>query len=304
MKNLITGMCLLVMLVVSVPGQEAHAANPFFTQESPQEETPEQVRRDNRLRAIPYLQEIASVQRDTREKMTGFAREIQKSPSGSAMFKLLGLAMFYGVLHALGPGHGKSIVCSYFLSRKGSYRQAIVFGNCLSFAHVISATVIVLLLSLLGRQTNLFEFHDIENRLETLSYLLIGLIGLFLFYKVARELYSGVSHNNEQNVADGKSMAGLSLSAGLIPCPGAAIILLFSLSQGVLWAGLLAMIPLAAGMGMTTSIVGLATVGSKAAALGAVRSYDFLFRALYTILALAGVLLINALGWGLFLQSL
>ena len=263
-----------------------------------------EISRDNRLWAIPYLQEITSLQREIREKMTGFAREIQKSPSGSAMYKLLGLALVYGILHALGPGHGKSIVCSYFLSRRGSYRQAMIFGNCLSFAHVISATVIVLLLSLLGRQTNLFAFHDIENRLETLSYLMIGLIGLFMLYKIARELYSGTPHDQEQNGIDGKSMAGLSLSAGLIPCPGAAIILLFSLSQDVLWAGLLAMIPLAAGMGMTTSIVGVATVGSKAAALGAVRSYRSFHTVLYAILALAKVLLINAFGWGLFIQSL
>ena len=306
MKQLVFRGCMVMAALLLLPGQGAFAENPFFGRGSGQAETQETtpLRDAPALWGIPFFQEIMALQREVRQKMTDFARQIQEKPSGSAMFRFMGLALAYGVLHALGPGHGKSIVCSYFLSRRGRYSQAVLFGNCLSFAHVVSATLIVLLLSVLGSQVNIFAFHNIENSIETFSYLLIGLVGLFLLFNVLRELRAGIPADGEHGAADGKSMAALSLSAGLIPCPGAAIILLFSLSQGILWAGLLAMVPLAVGMGMTTSVVGLATIGSRAVALGAVSSFNTLFVVLYTTLAMAGALLITLFGWGLFLHSL
>ncbi len=304
MKHICFFISLLVIMVFLAPDRAVHAENPFFTRDAPQKKAADRHPGDRQRFAIPFINEIAALQGEIRQRITAFAREIRQAPAGGAMFSLLGLSMVYGILHALGPGHGKTIVFSYFLSRRGSLFQAVMLGTGLSFAHVLSATTIVVILFLLGKQTSLFAFHGIENRIETLSYLLIGLIGLFLLYKAVTELYRNGFSAGRGGEADGRSMAALSLSAGLIPCPGAAIILLFTLSQGILWAGLLAMIPLAAGMGVTASAVGMATIGSRAVALGAARSYETLFILFYMFFSLAGVLLINLFGWGLFFHAL
>ncbi len=249
----------------------------------------------------PFFAHITAVQRELRQKMTAYARQIQESPYGRATWQLMILSLLYGIVHALGPGHGKAIVCSYFLSRRGTVKQALLFGNLITAMHILSAVIIVLVLSWFMGRANIAAFHSVEGRLESVSYLLIMLIGLFL---LARTLYEWRTAPSEQAVkcssASTKDMLSLSLATGLLPCPGAALILLFTLSLGVFWAGLLAMIPLALGMGLTASALGVLTVSTTGLALNLSSRSKRAFILAHRILACIGALIIIMLGASLF----
>ena len=75
--------------------------------------------------------------------MASFARDIRENPFGRAFWLFLLAGFGYGVLHALGPGHGKSFICGYFLSRKGNLLQGLAMGTGSMLAHVASAALMV-----------------------------------------------------------------------------------------------------------------------------------------------------------------
>ncbi|MDO3378565.1 nickel/cobalt transporter [Geoalkalibacter halelectricus] len=295
---------LLCLCATLVPGS-GWAQNPFLAPGKTAAE--EQV--DARPQAAapnPLLLRINAVQRDFRERMTGYARQIQQTPAGETTLKFLALTFAFGVVHALGPGHGKSIIGSYFLARRGTLGQVLLFSNLITALHVLSATVVVFSLAWLGRNTNIFAFQEIEGGMQNLSYLLISLIGIFLLFKAIRDLWARRQTESPALNAssDRGSIAALSLSAGLIPCPGAALILLFTLSLDILWAGLAAMLVLAIGMGLTNSLVGLLTLGTRGAVLRLSAASPKAYRLTYSLFALGGALFIVFLGTSLLLGNL
>ena len=256
----------------------------------------------------PFFAEMVALQRELRQRMTGYARQIQERPLGAATWQLMLLSFLYGVIHALGPGHGKSIVCSYFVSRRGTWRQALLFGNLITATHILSAVVIIVGLSWALGRANIAAFHSVEGRLESISYALIVLIGFFLLGKTLLDWWRASKKKSSEEAEEcprssPRDIITLSLATGLMPCPGAALILLFTLSLNVFWAGLAAMIPLALGMGLTASALGLITVGSTNAVLGVSRRSKRLFTILHRTLACLGALLIIVLGASLLLSA-
>jgi ABC-type nickel/cobalt efflux system permease component RcnA len=292
------------------------AQNPFFTppsqerREVPRETGDPGQNQDPPVRSgpsaalrfqPPFFDQILAVQRVLRQKMTNYARQIQEKPLGTATWQLMIFALVYGMFHALGPGHGKAIVCSYFLSKRGRMHQALVFGNMISTIHILSAVIIVLGLFWLVGSANIAAFHGVGGRLELISYALITCIGLFL---LARTLYEWWKTPKEGegtcSRAKIKDIFSLALASGLLPCPGAALILLFTLSLGVFWAGLLAMIPLALGMGLTASFLGMFTIGSTGLVLHVSRKSRRAFVLVHRTLSCLGALFIIFLGASLY----
>lgn len=88
----------------------------------------------------------------------------------------------------------------------------------------------------------------------------------------------------------------MSLAAGLIPCPGSAVILIFAISLDIFWAGLASLLFVALGMGLTTSAFALATILFRRAVERGVRGSGRLAVATYASLSLAGSLAIALLG--------
>jgi ABC-type nickel/cobalt efflux system permease component RcnA len=60
----------------------------------------------------------------------------------------------------------------------------------------------------------------------------------------------------------GKALA-IAFSVGIRPCTGAILVLVFALSQGLLWAGVFATFAMAIGTAITVSILATLAVGSR-----------------------------------------
>jgi nickel/cobalt transporter (NicO) family protein len=92
----------------------------------------------------------------------------------------LALAAALGGLHALTPGHGKTLVAAYLVGNRGTVRHAIALGAIVTFTHTASVIVIGLL-ALFASQ---FVVPDVlVPILEILSGLLVVFMGIRLVWQ-------------------------------------------------------------------------------------------------------------------------
>lgn len=253
------------------------------------------------------LAKLTRIQKTFRELMAQVARQLDRRPSSLAVMMFLALCTAYGVVHAAGPGHGKSVLSAYFVARGGDLKGALLFGNLLAFFHVGSAALIILVLTFVFKSSNILAFNAFSGRLFSMSYLLITVVGLGLLIKTLvghRRSDSTGSVGLERTESDSRGILGLAFASGIIPCPGAALILLFTLKLGILWVGLLGMIALAVGMGITTSAVACAALGLRGAVCNVGSNFTKIFRPAYVVVSTAGAVFITMFGLLMFIGSL
>ncbi|MFP4236986.1 MAG: nickel/cobalt transporter [Desulfonatronovibrio sp.] len=300
----------LITLLVILSGVATHSsAQSPFQDSSPQEDS----RKDQSFSVGDFLpgqvkeqgqKIIARIivwQAQIRQKAGVYARQIREDPWGPAFWSYLGLAFAYGVIHALGPGHGKVFVSTYFLSRKARVSQGILMGGLMSFMHVFSAVVLVFLFYFVSKAGGLGSVDEAGTYLQKISAAMISIVGLIMAWKSVRSIVhdDGGHCSCCSSTADKKSMLSLCMAVGLIPCPGAALILFFSISLDILPAGMLAMLFLASGLALTTTSFALVSLFARnlLARASAKASISPRF---YHIPALMGALLITFLGAVLF----
>ena len=115
-------------------------------------------------------------------------------------FVLLALvaALGAGALHALGPGHGKTIMAAYLVGGEGGARDAVAVGVAVSLMHTVS--VIGLGLVTLWA-SNLFPPETVLPWLSLLSGAVVLGLGLWLVYSRGRALIS-FSHRPAHMLVD------------------------------------------------------------------------------------------------------
>ncbi|GFM36412.1 nickel/cobalt efflux system [Desulfovibrio psychrotolerans] len=282
-----------------------------------------------------FMRTITAVQKDLRVTLTSLGRDIAQNPGGRSFWMFLGLSFLYGVIHALGPGHGKSVVFAYFLGRRGSVMRGMVMGHVMTFVHVLSAVVLVFALQwgfgAWGAGAGSHAFDEAGCVLQRVSYSLVLAIGVFMVCHALYELASGrlsaricctaapsvsaAPASPVSPVSTGRagtpdsqknsygSLLSVSVLAGLVPCPGAALVLAFSLSLNIPATGIAAMFALALGMGLTTSLFGVLSMASRSTLVYVAGRGPRKLTVLYGLLSVTGAACIALVG-GLMLASL
>jgi len=112
-----------------------------------------------------------------------------KRQDGSLLFLLgaLALAALLGALHALSPGHGKTIVAAYLVGSQGKAYHAFVLGMIVTLTHTGSVFALGVIMLTASRY---FLAADIFPILELISGLLILLLGMGLLFPRLRVLLS------------------------------------------------------------------------------------------------------------------
>lgn len=242
-----------------------------------------------------FQTQIAYLQKQLKSKMTDLSRSLRQGDK-SVISWLLGVAFFYGVIHAVGPGHGKAVIASYLLAQGGSPWRGVLVGPIAAMLHGASAILVVLLIYFLslGRLTTTFSAWS--HNLQIVAYFLISAIGLFM---LVAEILSQLDKKKNSNVDRETSIRPLwlLLSLALIPCPGTMIVLLFFLSMKMLGFGILMAIIMVLGMAFTLSGVGLVTVLTRSGiARQAAGQVHPLFALAHNLLGIAGAVLVLSIG--------
>jgi len=258
------------------------------------------------------MNRVRAVQKEITALLNGFAADIQDDPFGPALWMFLGLSFVYGVVHAVGPGHGKAVVCSYFLSNPGSFVLGALMGNVITFVHMSSAAVAVGIAYVLF-SSGMGGFQAASRALQPASYGLLVLMGLFLTARAVRDVRNGgllaetscrVNADDVARSAHVKRVLTVSFITGLVPCPGAAVILAFSIGLNIFWAGALALVTMAMGMGLTTTLFAWAAVVARDVTLRISGRNRKIFNRVYAGLSVCGAACIAIFGAALFLGSI
>jgi ABC-type nickel/cobalt efflux system permease component RcnA len=223
--------------------------------------------------STPFLQQVLQIQRQIHEALTNQIEALKEGKSLAALWGLLLMSFGYGIFHVLAPGHGKVIVTSYFIGNEAKWIDGVWAGLIMSVGHTITAVGVVIVLYLL---LGLTQFGVLANAryVELLGYGLISAIGIWLLWKavknkpecsVCHEKHHGHAHAHKHehehaSIAQSDSGKSLFAVASLVPCSGSMIILLFTVANGVLWAGVLAVIAIALGMWLTITAIGTVSI--------------------------------------------
>ena len=246
---------------------------------------------------------LRTFQRNLYEKMADLVETVQDSKKLSIIFILIGISFFYGVVHALGPGHGKSIAASYFLSTEVPLTRGLLMGGLIALLHAGSAIVVVLTLYVILRHSYLCSLENINRVIRIVSHTLIASIGLLMFIAAildGRKKQFPIHNGGTTKDSKRRSLFSVALAVGIVPCPGAILILLFCLSMGILTTGVFLVLVMAIGMGLTISAVGGTAILARQGFSKFLPENSKTRRVLLTGLQLFGSLLIFFIG-GIFL---
>lgn len=221
----------------------------------------------------------AAQQRDIQNTMAGAVRAV-RAGDGGALWLLCGLTFAYGLVHAIGPGHGKILIGGAALASRAQLHRLAALTLLSSMGQSLSAVILVAcgvgLISFTSAQLIGFT----EAALAPASYGAIGLVGVWIAYRGLRSLSRtkpqshchhpkdtcgcGHSHGPElediQRDMSLREMALLVLSISMRPCTGAIFLLVICWRFDIFWAGVSATLT----MGLGTASFNLLVAGAGA----------------------------------------
>lgn len=239
------------------------------------------------------LWQSVSWQKALHQQMTGLLQQVAQQPQQAGL-ALGGFSLIYGILHALGPGHGKVVIATFLATHptrlKTSLKLTLAAALVQGAVAVGLVTLMLIILQASSRQLHLSSFW-----LEKGSYLLVVGLGLWLCWRALRQLmrlrrgkmriqqlrpidhqhdeHCGCGHqhlpDNEQlmRATGWKTSLLVVLSMGLRPCSGAIMMLLFSRVIGVYGWGVIGALAMALGTALTVSVMALLVQSARALAI-------------------------------------
>jgi nickel/cobalt exporter len=119
-------------------------------------------------------------------RQSEFYREISTTiraakSDGSAVWTLLAISFAYGIFHAAGPGHGKTVISSYLVANQETARRGVV----LSFASALMQSLAAVLIVAIGAwllNATAKTMCGAERIIEVASYALIAAFGARLVW--------------------------------------------------------------------------------------------------------------------------
>ena len=224
---------------------------------------------------------------------------------GSAAWGLITISFLYGIFHAAGPGHGKAVIASYMLADNATWKRGALLAAISAFVQA-SVAVAFVGIAVLVFGTTARNMNIAANVIEIIAYSLIVLLGFYLFWKKGAAFvaalrgkadahdhhhahhhdhdhkhdhahhhhahdHHGHSHGPEPAELKGEDWfkRGMiaAVAAGLRPCSGAILVLVFALAQGIFLIGVASTFAMGAGVAITVTGIALLAVFGKSLAV-------------------------------------
>ena len=234
----------------------------------------------------------------------GLTEMITTGETGPALIMLAAVvAMGLGALHALEPGHGKTVVAAYLVGSRGTVRHAILLGLTVTIAHTAGVY-------LLGGLTLYASRHFVPERvypwLAIISGLMIAGLGVALFrqrYRAGGHAHAdGHTHAHlparfhehdhehdfdwpraQAHIAQShipghaskahvhlsvsrvrlRDLIALGVSGGIVPCPAALVVLLSAFSMRRTGFGLFLIVAFSVGLAAVLIVIGVLIVRAR-----------------------------------------
>lgn len=225
-------------------------------------------------------------QQQYKQSLSAAVRELKTGNPWIAIAWISALGFAYGVVHASGPGHGKAVISSYVLANERTLRRGVMLSFLSALFQALSATTFVAVLALVLKATSM-TIRSAEAWTETVSWAFVALVGAWLLYRQIRLLHPahaapahaahhhahgancscGHAHAPDARQLDGemsmKRAFAIAFAVGIRPCTGALALLFLTLTQGLLWAGIVGTFAMALGTAITVSALACLSIGSR-----------------------------------------
>jgi ABC-type nickel/cobalt efflux system permease component RcnA len=213
-----------------------------------------------------FVAVMAPIQKSLNESLAAITRSLQGSRSLSGLLFVILISLVYGIFHAAGPGHGKTIVSSYFLANEAKLRHSIAIGYLIAGVHALAALAVVLILSYVIRGLFSVGIEQADHYIQLVTFALITVLGAFMLVGRIRGTPHHHAHEHAEDHSGGitmRKLVGIAVPAGVIPCPGAVAVILFALSLHMVGISVLSVVFISLGMGVTISVTGAIVILAK-----------------------------------------
>ncbi|OJF76721.1 MAG: hypothetical protein BKP49_06060 [Treponema sp. CETP13] len=192
------------------------------------------------------------------------SKSVSKSSYLHLLWLVLSLSFAYGILHASGPGHRKTIVFSLYLTRSSPWWEPLMVSLFLALLHGCSAIIIMLIFKGVAGSIG-YNTDNVTMYMEGFTYLLLIITTIWLIIHESREYltqqkkFATQSEDKHKSTPTDKLQKyGLIpfLISGIYPCPGAILILVLSFSLHLLRLGAFSVIAMSLGMSIPIMIAG------------------------------------------------
>lgn len=188
----------------------------------------------------------------------------------------IGVAFSLGAMHAMSPGHGKTMVAAYLVGTRGTLKHAAILGASVTFTHTVSVFGLGLVTLFLSEYVVPERLYPVLGALSGVSIVIVG--GLLLVKRL-RSL-RGHSHGHHHHHHHGHdhhhdhehgphththapegdvtlaSLIALGASGGLVPCPSALVLLLSAIALGRTGLGLVLLVGFSLGLATVLIAIG------------------------------------------------
>lgn len=141
---------------------------------------------------------MVGIQREQRALQESLADAVRDTGDGGigALAALLALCFAYGVLHAVGPGHGKAVITAYALTNERIVRRAIGIALLAAFVQATSAVLLVYAVLFAFDSTTRLVTRSVTFA-EAASFALIAALGAYLAIGGIRRLISALKRADD-----------------------------------------------------------------------------------------------------------
>jgi nickel/cobalt transporter (NicO) family protein len=206
----------------------------------------------------------------------GFADLLATSSSDRAIALLLVLAFGFGFLHALGPGHGKTIMAASTLSGSVRLRQALTLGGVVALMH---CATVVGLGAIAYAASRTISSERVYSGLRLLTALVVLVVGAVMLVVRWRQRRAGDDDGHEHGGHrhphptpkpspgstgfDRAGIAAVAASGGLIPSPSAVVVLLGAIAVDRIPLGVALVVAFSIGLAASLVLVGVVSHYAK-----------------------------------------
>ena len=207
------------------------------------------------------MESLIAIQRAIQSAVSGDLSAYAATGDARILLAMIPAGILFGAVHALTPGHSKSVLVSYLTGSHLHYLKGFAVAATLAFVHVAGAVVLALTAASLVTRT--LGGVGQAPALEIISRGLLIAIGLWL---VVRGLRRRPHFHGEG--------FGVAIAAGLVPCPLTLFAMFFALSRGVPEAGLAFAGAMTLGVALTLALLAGATICARDRVVSLVRRYE------------------------------
>jgi nickel/cobalt transporter (NicO) family protein len=214
----------------------------------------------------PTLSSGKTLEAPDRVADAGFSSLIGRDHlSALVILASLAAAFFWGMAHALSPGHGKTIVAAYLVGQRGTPWHAAALGAIVTATHTIG----VFALGLVTLALSAFIVPEqLYPWLNLVSGVLVVAIGATVFRSRLRHRgrthdHKHHHHHHEHEAPSRRSLVAVGITGGLLPCPSALVVLLAAISLHRVAFGMLLIVAFSAGLALSITGIGLVAVFAK-----------------------------------------